>query len=120
MINGCARFSGECDEARPFCGSVCCKNTIVFLTEEEEKSGKYDYTNATEGCNCSTCQLIRSRGRPTLRRREDGCIYLSGENKCSIYENRPSQCKNFVCETVWWKLNLMSRPKETVHPGVKV
>lgn len=26
------------------------------------------------------------------------CIFLDGENTCTIYENRPLQCKSFFCE----------------------
>ncbi|DAC36795.1 MAG TPA: YkgJ family cysteine cluster protein, partial [Candidatus Poseidoniaceae archaeon] len=45
-------------------------------------------------------------GRLVLRSRpSDGiCIYLDGEKRCSVYEDRPQQCAAFP----WWSENLRS------------
>jgi Fe-S-cluster containining protein len=107
VLNGSIRFDGKCDETKAYCGAVCCKNTIVLLTDEEKKSGTYDYTMPKDTCSCSTCNLMRQTGQVSLRRNDAGCTYLDGMNRCSIYENRPKMCRSFVCEQTWWKMQLM-------------
>jgi hypothetical protein len=54
--------------------------------------------------NCGTCTAcctifaITELGKPN----HVDCIHLSGHNKgCSIYDNRPGQCRRFECE--WLK-----------------
>lgn len=108
LLNGRLRFSGDCELSRPFCGAVCCKNIIVFLTKEEELEGKYDCTGPTEGCKCRTCEQMRVNGRKVLRRNTGGCVYLDGTGKCSVYDTRPSQCREFECREQWWALLLMT------------
>ena len=106
IINGSIRFDGVCGESKPFCGAVCCKSTIVLLDEEEKNSGKYDYIEPTEGCDCAGCKLMKQRGKASLRRRDGGCVYLDGMGLCSIYDIRPKVCKEFKCDKTWWKLQL--------------
>lgn len=106
IMNGTVKFDGQCEKTRSFCGSVCCKNTIVLLTEEEKNSGKYEFANPTKGCNCSTCQLMRKTNRVALKKRAGGCYLLDGTNKCSVYDDRPEHCRNYRCEDVWWNLVL--------------
>lgn len=107
MLNGVLRFNGQCETTRPFCGAVCCKNTAVLLTEEEKDSGKYDFKEPTEGCDCANCQLMRQHNKVLLRRTKDGCVYLDGSGKCSIYEDRPQTCQNFKCDSTFWSLALV-------------
>ncbi len=115
IINGKVRFDGNCEETRPYCGAVCCKNTLVILTEEEKASGKYDYVEPTEGCNCRSCQMLASKGGTALRRQENGCIYLDGSGKCSIYDDRPSMCKFFDCSSTFWGLTLPMQSKSSME-----
>jgi len=106
ILNSRVRFDGNCSETRPFCGSVCCKNTLVLITEEEAKSGKYEYQEPTPNCNCSACQMMRSTNMRALQRTDNGCIYLDGSGQCSIYEDRRQKCRDFDCPKVWWTLQL--------------
>lgn len=103
VINGAVYFSGECEECRTFCAAVCCKGySFVSLTEEEAQSGRYMYKEASPDCDCSVCQKMRELGiKYTLRKRQDeSCVYLDGNNRCSIYENRPETCKQYSCAKV--------------------
>jgi Fe-S-cluster containining protein len=102
ILNSSVRFDGQCTETKPFCGAVCCKTTIVLLTPEEKDN--YDYVSPTEGCNCRGCQAMRSSGQVSLRRKDTGCVYLDGAGNCSIYDDRPKQCRDFDCEKTWYKL----------------
>lgn len=106
VINGSVRFDGDCENARYVCGAVCCKKTVVLLTEEEKSGTKYDYVEPTPNCNCQSCNFLRSKNSVALRRKEDGCIYLDGVGQCSIYEDRPKMCKDFHCATTLWNLVL--------------
>ena len=117
ILNGTVKFNGVCDDARSHCGSVCCKRTLVLLTEDEKKSGKYEYSEPTPDCGCVACQLMHKTGRAALKRKTEGCIYLDGSNKCSIYEDKPQQCKDFKCQDVWWNLTL---PPNMVHKNNNV
>ena len=116
LINGQIRFGGNCEETRPFCGAICCKSTFILLTEEEKESGLYDYVGPTEGCNCRGCQLMRQKNAVSLRRNSNGCVFLDGRNECSLYEQRPTMCREFACEKTWWRLNLASTSKNVVNP----
>ena len=116
VLNGSVRFDDDCENTRPFCGAVCCRNTIVLLTEEEKEGKKYDYVTPTDGCNCSSCQTMRAKNAVALRRKDTGCVYLDGVSKCSIYEDRPKMCRDYPCKSMWWQLSAPSRPKEFV-PG---
>ncbi len=110
VLNGKVRFGGEdCQKTRPYCGAVCCKNTIVLLLPEEKESGKYQYQEPTDGCNCHACQIMRSSGNSALQRTDAGCIYMDGAGQCSIYSDRPKKCEDYVCEKVWWNLSMMTR-----------
>lgn len=109
IINGKVRFDGNCNTTRPFCGAVCCRNTVVLLTEEESSSGFYETQEPTDGCNCSTCSVMRQSGQKSLTRNESGCVYLDGAGQCSIYEQRPSRCKDFICNKTWWNLHLTTK-----------
>lgn len=110
ILNGKIRFDGDCSQTRPFCGAVCCKNTVVLLTKEEQSSGKYEFQEPTENCNCQACNVMRQTGLKALPRTDVGCTYLDGQGQCSIYEDRPARCRGFVCEKNWWNLQLVSNP----------
>lgn len=115
VLNGRIKFDGQCDETRKFCGSVCCRNTVVYLTQEESESNTYDMVGPSTNCNCANCQTMRAKNTKMLRRTDNGCVYLDGEGKCSIYDRRPKVCSSYVCEDVWWNLHL----PQTRHIGVR-
>lgn len=105
VLNSRIRFDGKCESTKAHCGAVCCKNQVILLDETEVSSGQYEYTKPSEGCSCNACELMRATGKFALKRHEQGCMYLDGMNSCSIYENRPSACREFSCESTWWNLS---------------
>jgi len=100
VINRSVNFNGRCDECRPHCAAACCSGYgYVGLTEEEAGSGRYEYHEVAEGCDCQACERMRELGiRYTLPKQADGsCIYLDGERRCSIYADRPEVCRAYTC-----------------------
>ena len=111
VLNGFVRFNGKCNDCRSLCAAVCCRGyAFVPVTEEEAKSGKYDYKEVSDTCDCDTCKRMREQSiRYTLRKHSDGsCVYLDGERKCSIYKDRPETCKNYSCVGVPFELKPVS------------
>lgn len=109
VINGVVYFNGKCDECRPSCGAICCRSYgYVTLTEEEALSGRFAYAEVSQDCDCDNCTKARERGiRYYLRKQPDGsCIYLNGENRCSIYADRPQVCQGYSCVHIGWSLVL--------------
>ena len=105
VLNGHIRFDGNCTETKPFCGAVCCKRTVVLLTDEERDSGKYEFVEPTPGCDCQSCEYLRRQNaNAALKRKDDSCIYLDGSGNCSIYDDRPEMCKTFDCPSIFWSL----------------
>jgi Fe-S-cluster containining protein len=100
VLNATVYFSGNCEACRPFCAAICCRGySFVSLTDEEARTGKYAYREASDGCDCSTCKRMRDLGvRFALRKSGDGsCIYLDGARKCGIYADRPQTCRGYSC-----------------------
>jgi hypothetical protein len=100
VLNGAVYFNGQCDACRPFCAAVCCRGyAFVSLTEEEAKSGRFAYKEASDTCNCQLCQRMKEANvRYILHKHPNGsCIYLDGSGKCSIYEYRPETCSKYSC-----------------------
>lgn len=67
----------------------CCERLSPHLTEEEFLSGKYVYS-------------LYDGGDPempaiAIPRTERGCVYLSDNKVCTIYEDRPLSCRQFDC-----------------------
>jgi Fe-S-cluster containining protein len=109
VINRTVYFSGNCEECRPHCAALCCTGYgLVSLTEEEAKSGRYLYKEASETCDCTMCQRMREASvKYTLLKQADGsCMYLDGERRCSIYEDRPETCKTYSCRNLPFRLTL--------------
>lgn len=109
LINRTVYFNGNCEECRPHCAALCCTGYgFVGLTEKEAQSGRYLYKEVTESCDCAMCQRMREAGvRYTLLKQADGsCMYLDGERRCSIYENRPETCKSYSCRNLPFRLTL--------------
>ena len=108
VINRTVYFNGNCEQSRPHCGAACCIGYgFVSLTEAEAKSGRYLYKEASESCNCATCQRMREMGvKYTLLKQADGsCMYLDGERRCSIYANRPETCMKYNCRNIPFRLS---------------
>ena len=59
---------------------------ICLMTNKECKEG-------INGCINLSYRLKKKGG--------GSCIYLDSNNKCSIYENRPSVCRDFICQKGW-------------------
>jgi len=109
VLNRTVYFNGNCEQCRPHCGALCCTGYgFVPLTEEEAKSGRYLYKEASESCNCQICQRMREAGiKYTLHKQADGsCMYLNGERRCSIYEDRPETCRKYNCRNIPFRLTL--------------
>lgn len=69
------------------CG-VCCEILAPHLTIDEINSGKYPISFVDEGLTGPTITLFRNS--------KGGCaMYIEG--KCSIYEHRPTACRQFDC-----------------------
>ena len=108
VINRTVYFNGNCEECRPSCAAVCCSGYgFVSLTEDEVKSGRYLYKEASESCDCTTCRRMREIGiKYTLQKQTDGsCAYLDGERRCTIYATRPETCVNYSCRNVPFRLS---------------
>lgn len=78
----------------------CCERLSPFLTEAEFQSGKYIYTFIDTG----------DSDKPTIAipRTVNGCIYLSHDKQCTIYDHRPKSCRQFDC-----------RSPSTSHPSIR-
>lgn len=108
VLNGMVYFNGKCEECRPSCAAVCCRGySVIALTEDEAKSGIYNYKAASETCECNTCKRMRELGvRYALRRLSDGsCVHLDGNRRCSIYKDRPETCREYSCINIPFTLN---------------
>lgn len=94
--------------------SVCCYLYPTFLAKEEYESGAYrgntieitrgqanQLKNPLNYALVPESLLMRSRGKGSLymlKRREDGaCVYLGGDGKCTIYNERPISCRAYTC-----------------------
>jgi Fe-S-cluster containining protein len=108
VINRSVYFSGNCEQCRPHCAAVCCTGYgFVSLTDDEAKSGRYVFKEATESCSCTMCVRMRESGvKYTLLKQADGsCMYLDGERRCSIYADRPETCKRYNCRNIPFRLS---------------
>lgn len=94
-------FNGNCEVCRPYCEAACCHiYKFVGLSEEEAKSGLYQYIEETPGCDCITCTEMREAGvRYSLTKNPDhSCVNLDENNLCGIYEIRPQTCRTYNCK----------------------
>jgi FkbM family methyltransferase len=77
----------------------CCERLSPFLTEEELYSGNYIYTFINTGDDKPAIAIPRTNA---------GCVYLSHDKNCTIYDRRPKSCRQFDCRT-----------PETSHPSIR-
>jgi Fe-S-cluster containining protein len=87
------------------CGQ-CCTGApgYVWLTEEDiERLSTHLQMPRKEFLRRYT-RFVRGRYSLTEKKPHYDCVFLEN-NKCSVYEARPVQCKKFP----WWPQNLTSR-----------
>ena len=90
------------------CGRCCCGEPGIVYFSPQEFDHLVEYLNKTR--NLTREQIIRDYFWPcrdSYTARDDfpdgHCIFF--ENGCTIYEYRPSQCRDFP----FWKCNLASK-----------
>jgi Fe-S-cluster containining protein len=86
------RIEGEID-----CRSCanCCRVAETDVTKRDvERLSRYLGLKPQEFVEQYTTSSAFEQKEPILRRRENGCIFLEG-NDCSIYEARPDTCRDF-------------------------
>ena len=73
----------------------CCKVAETDVTKRDiERLSKYLGLKPQAFVEQYTTASAFEQKEPILRRRENGCIFLEG-NDCSIYEARPDTCRDF-------------------------
>ncbi|MDO8643146.1 MAG: YkgJ family cysteine cluster protein [Candidatus Woesearchaeota archaeon] len=72
------------------CGAFCCKNYSLILTEKEMKTvvGEKEKELRANG------KLKQRMGGGYLLNIDGGCPALDKNNRCTVYKNRPSVCRN--------------------------
>lgn len=68
------------------CPSPCCTILAASLTPSEVASGRYEKEGPGQD---GQYYMPRPLGR---------CVYLTAENDCSIYEDRPEVCRRYRCD----------------------
>lgn len=98
----------NCKERMHICEAVCCKLNFALSVEEIESSIiKWDL------------------GQPYFIRHETSgyCTHLDEKKKCcSVYENRPSVCKNYSCagdKRIWKDFEKMELNKEWIAENIR-
>lgn len=69
------------------CSSPCCTILAAGLTSTEASSGRYQAEGPDE------------HGSYYLPRPYNRCIYLTKDNLCEIYEDRPLVCRSYRCDS---------------------
>jgi uncharacterized protein len=73
----------------------CCRVAETDVTKRDiERLSKYLGLKPQAFVEQYTTASAFEQKEPILRRRENGCIFLEG-NDCSIYEARPDTCRDF-------------------------
>ncbi len=97
-------FRGSCLELLSLCEAMCCREWDIQASSAERESKSYEVNKicllTERECEkkIDTCINLKC----LLKRKEDGsCVYLDSHNQCSIYEDRPSVCRNFSCQGGW-------------------
>jgi hypothetical protein len=97
-------FTGPCPDAIAACRAVCCRGWHVLIDKDEEASGRFA-TDVICLCGQGLCTDMKKtciNRRTRLNKKPDGsCVYLDGQNRCSIYETRPAACRTFTCGNGW-------------------
>ena len=73
----------------------CCRIAETDLNERDvERLARYLGFSPKEFIEQYTTISVFEENETILRRRDNGCIFLSG-NDCTVYEVRPDTCRNF-------------------------
>jgi len=119
--DGSIVFDGNCDECIEHCGAMCCKiYETIHLLAEEVISGEYDMEAHSSGDGYSYRFSLKRKINPGQVHK--ACVYLSEDNRCSIYDKRPFACREFTCKdrpTITYKfgpkLNTVPINKELIE-----
>ena len=99
---------------KPPCGScsLCCHETVVLHEEEGDKLESYKTRIIPSP---ETGELVTALMQ---KPNSNACVYLSKDDGCTIYENRPSACRLFDCRLAWWQTTVikMSRKEKQSLP----
>jgi Fe-S-cluster containining protein len=93
----------NCDERMPLCKAVCCKLEFALSAAEVEAG-----------------QIKWDLGRPYIIRHEANgyCTHNNSQKRCcTIYENRPSVCKQYSCagdQRIWKDFDKMELNHEWI------
>lgn len=78
------------------CSGVCCKQSdnrpFAVMLVDGDNAEDYQTIEADDGIDDD----VKVKAIPY---RDGKCIYLSDENRCTIYEKRPVLCREFYCFT---------------------
>jgi|SRR5215469_11937575 len=83
------QFNSSCNDALPICQAACCrlrKYYSVHLTEEEATRLECTWTATKDG---GAVALLDGTA-------EGDCVYLK-DSRCSIWDERPQDCRNWHC-----------------------
>lgn len=77
------------------CDGACCKQThheFAVILDDEEAGGFPEAVEAADGMGGKNWWLPYEDGR---------CIFLGGDDRCTIYPRRPRACQTFNCVSGW-------------------
>jgi Fe-S-cluster containining protein len=85
--------SSPCDR----CTAACCKQNgheyaVLLEGDERRKFAAFAVDALMAGDACSVVEKV-------LPYREGRCVFLGGDDRCTIYEDRPMNCRRFECVT---------------------
>jgi len=117
-----------CMKMLEFCHGDCCRQGGVMLNPDEIASGLYETEifciRKKEPCDKDIdCYLKITQ----LRLANGGCMYLI-DNRCSIYDHRPSICRRYNCrggreffgtEHDWMSSRIRSDERDLLRFGIK-
>lgn len=87
------------------CGKCCTGSPGFVWVTEEEVAQMAEHLNITaEAFAKAYTRKVGNRLSLLEHSKNYDCVFLK-DNQCSIYGNRPKQCRTFP----WWKENLESR-----------
>jgi hypothetical protein len=97
-------LQGSCLELGSLCAAACCREWRVDLSFAEFQSDLYHSEQmcilTDKTCDKPAAACIHRAYQ--LKRNTDGaCAHLDAANQCSIYENRPTVCRDFSCQGGW-------------------
>jgi Fe-S-cluster containining protein len=87
-----------CMKMLEFCHGDCCRQGGVMLNPDEIASGLYETEvfciRQKKPCDKTLDCFLKIT---QLKMNAEGCSYLGPDNRCSIYDHRPSICRRYNC-----------------------